>query len=97
MAAGNARTGRLHEAMGRSPAMDSCARLLRSPRCIVSIDIDCFYAQCEELRYPHLKGKHVAELHDVACVLGAAHLHVAWCRDELVLKVSPSAYSRRRS
>ena len=26
-------------------------------RCIASIDIDCFYAQCEELRHPHLKGK----------------------------------------
>jgi DNA polymerase iota len=40
-----------------SPAVESCPRLLRCLRCIASIDIDCFYAQCEELRHPHLKGK----------------------------------------
>ena len=32
------------------------AELLHSRRCIASIDLDCFYAQCEELREPALKG-----------------------------------------
>lgn len=37
----------------------SAAELLQSKRCIASVDADCFYAQCEELRHPELKGKPV--------------------------------------
>ena len=28
-------------------------------RIVASVDLDCFYAQCEELRHPELKGKPV--------------------------------------
>ena len=35
----------------------SAASLLLSSRCVISLDLDCFYAQCEELRRPELKGK----------------------------------------
>nr|QDO16334.1 DNA polymerase iota [Lingulodinium polyedra] len=37
----------------------SASELLRSARCIAAIDMDCFYAQCEELRNPALRGKPV--------------------------------------
>ena len=37
-------------------AAQSALELLRSRRCVVSLDIDCFYAQCEELRRPELRG-----------------------------------------
>jgi len=42
-----------------SPAVQSSESLLRDKRVICSIDLDCFYAQCEELRNPSLKGKPV--------------------------------------
>mmetsp|Transcript_59264 Transcript_59264/g.136836 ORF Transcript_59264/g.136836 Transcript_59264/m.136836 type:complete len:140 (+) Transcript_59264:3-422(+) len=42
-----------------SPAAQSSEVLLRDKRVICSIDLDCFYAQCEELRNPELKGKPV--------------------------------------
>ena len=37
----------------------SSAELLETKSCICAIDMDCFYAQCEELRRPELKGKPV--------------------------------------
>lgn len=36
---------------------DACQRHLLSPRVVLAVDCDCFYAQCEELRRPELKGK----------------------------------------
>lgn len=40
-------------------APQAIASEISTARCIVSIDADCFYAQCEELRTPSLKGKPV--------------------------------------
>ena len=37
----------------------SAVELLGTRRCVAAIDMDCFYAQCEELRRPDLKGKPV--------------------------------------
>lgn len=42
-----------------SGAAASSAELLATKSCIAAIDMDCFYAQCEELRRPELKGKPV--------------------------------------
>lgn len=38
-------------------ASGSAGELLRARRCVAAIDMDCFYAQCEELRHPELKGR----------------------------------------
>ncbi|CAK0906643.1 unnamed protein product [Prorocentrum cordatum] len=45
----------------RAPARSSAsaAALLPLERCVAAIDMDCFYAQCEELRRPELRGKPV--------------------------------------
>ncbi|CAE7631210.1 POLI [Symbiodinium sp. CCMP2456] len=40
-------------------AAASSPELLAASRCILAIDMDCFYAQCEEIRHPHLKGRPV--------------------------------------
>ena len=40
-------------------AAASSSELLASSRCVLAIDMDCFYAQCEEIRHPHLKGRPV--------------------------------------
>ncbi|CAE8631246.1 unnamed protein product [Polarella glacialis] len=40
-----------------SRAAASAPSLLRSTRVVLAIDMDCFYAQCEELRRPELRGK----------------------------------------
>ncbi|CAK9098842.1 DNA polymerase iota (Rad30 homolog B) [Durusdinium trenchii] len=40
-------------------ASGSAGELLRARRCVAAIDMDCFYAQCEELRHPELKGRPV--------------------------------------
>lgn len=40
-------------------ASTSAGRLLKSGRLVAAIDMDCFYAQCEELRRPELRGKPV--------------------------------------
>ena len=45
-----------HKPRANVNAGSSAQTLLRSRRCIVSLDIDCFYAQAEELRHPHLRG-----------------------------------------
>ena len=42
-----------------SSASSSARELLEAKSCIAAIDMDCFYAQCEELRQPELKGKPV--------------------------------------
>mmetsp|Transcript_27161 Transcript_27161/g.63163 ORF Transcript_27161/g.63163 Transcript_27161/m.63163 type:complete len:600 (-) Transcript_27161:33-1832(-) len=43
-------------AQGSPGASASSPTLLASHRCIAAVDLDCFYAQCEELRRPELKG-----------------------------------------
>ena len=40
-------------------AAASSPELLAASSCILAIDMDCFYAQCEEIRHPHLKGRPV--------------------------------------
>eukprot|EP00438_Fugacium_kawagutii_P033205 Skav219819 [mRNA] locus=scaffold147:416447:418114:+ [translate_table: standard] len=40
-------------------AAASAEELLKEKSCVAAIDMDCFYAQCEELRRPELKGKPV--------------------------------------
>ena len=42
-----------------SSASSSAPELLEAKSCIAAIDMDCFYAQCEELRRPELRGKPV--------------------------------------
>ncbi|CAE7585302.1 Poli [Symbiodinium natans] len=42
-----------------SRAAASSPGLLAASRFVLAIDMDCFYAQCEEIRHPHLKGKPV--------------------------------------
>ena len=42
-----------------SHSASAAQELLETMSCIAAIDMDCFYAQCEELRRPELKGKPV--------------------------------------
>eukprot|EP00041_Stephanoeca_diplocostata_P019984 m.437918 g.437918 ORF g.437918 m.437918 type:complete len:288 (+) comp21440_c0_seq5:123-986(+) len=45
------------DSLPRQPAPANRSCIVSRTRCIVSIDADCFYAQCEEIRTPSLKGK----------------------------------------
>ena len=48
-------------------------------RVVVSLDLDCFYAQCEELRDPSLAGKPVAVQQKMIAVTYASSLTVPMC------------------
>ena len=53
---GAARAPATHARAAVTAGASSSSQLLSS-RCVISLDLDCFYAQCEELRRPELKGK----------------------------------------
>ena len=47
------------ESCGVAGSASSASELLQLRSCVLAIDMDCFYAQCEELRNPLLRGKPV--------------------------------------
>lgn len=61
-------------AAGDAPASAPAPAAPDAARCIVHIDVDCFYAQCEEHRNPALRGRPLGVTQKYLLVRAAA-----WC------------------